>query len=180
MRDVLSEIGWVGAVIENKRTGNLIDGHLRIEEALSQNEDEPVPYILVDLSPEEESLILATYDPIGDLATRDYHLQQELLRDLQSEQQALDALLESMRADAEQAIEAAGNTSGDKRSLTIPKHAIVKAVISVEQAGIIESALASTSLRNRGEALTEICREYLLAKGQFDILTESQPEKSVA
>lgn len=65
---ILSQIGWVQGVIENKRTGNLIDGHARVEEALQHGAHTPVPFVEVDLSPEEERLILALYDPLGSLA----------------------------------------------------------------------------------------------------------------
>jgi hypothetical protein len=68
---ILSEIGWVTGVIENVRTGNLIDGHLRIEEALQKDENTPVPFTQVDLSDEEERKILMLLDPIGSLATMD-------------------------------------------------------------------------------------------------------------
>lgn len=66
---ILNEVGWVDTVIENVRTGNLIDGHERVWQALEHNAE--VPYIQVDLSPEEEALILATLDPIGAMAGRD-------------------------------------------------------------------------------------------------------------
>jgi DNA modification methylase len=40
----------VGAVLENVTTGNLIDGHARIEEVLSKDEETPIPYLKVELS----------------------------------------------------------------------------------------------------------------------------------
>src|SRR4051794_27570297 len=60
---VLSDVGWVQSVISNTRTGKLIDGHLRVELALRNNEP-TVPVTYVDLSPEDEALVLATLDPI--------------------------------------------------------------------------------------------------------------------
>ena len=65
---LLAEVGWVQGVIFNVRTGNLIDGHLRIQEALKKSDDSPVPYTAVDLSPEEERLVLLLFDPIGEMA----------------------------------------------------------------------------------------------------------------
>src|SRR5690606_15210341 len=60
----LGDIGWVQSVIVNQRTGHLVDGHLRVELALSR--DEPsVPVVYVDLSADEEAIVLATLDPIG-------------------------------------------------------------------------------------------------------------------
>lgn len=36
IRSILSSIGWVTGVVVNERTGNLIDGHGRIEAALKK------------------------------------------------------------------------------------------------------------------------------------------------
>ena len=46
---VLSEVGWVQSVIVNRTTGNVIDGHARIEEALKLGDETPVPFVEVDL-----------------------------------------------------------------------------------------------------------------------------------
>lgn len=45
----LGEVGWVAEVLVNRTTGNVVDGHLRIELALAR--DEPtVPVTYVELS----------------------------------------------------------------------------------------------------------------------------------
>jgi len=88
----LRELGWVGVCIENARTGQLIDGHERIWQAL-QNGDADVPYIQVDLSPEEERLMLATFDPIAALAVTDKAMLASLLEDVQSSEAALQQML---------------------------------------------------------------------------------------
>ncbi len=70
LRGSLSTVGWVQQVIVNTVTGHVVDGHARIEEAISR--DEPtVPVLYVQLSPDEEALVLATLDPIGAMADRD-------------------------------------------------------------------------------------------------------------
>ncbi|MHB8459852.1 MAG: DNA modification methylase [Candidatus Limnocylindrales bacterium] len=70
LRGALDTVGWVAQVMVNQRTGFVVDGHARIEEALSRGEP-TVPVLYVDLSPEEEALVLATLDPIGAMADRD-------------------------------------------------------------------------------------------------------------
>lgn len=65
----LSRVGWVAPVIVNERTGFVVDGHLRIGEAISADETVPVAY--VDLSEAEEAEVLATFDPIGAAAITD-------------------------------------------------------------------------------------------------------------
>jgi hypothetical protein len=78
LRGSLNSLGWVKGVLVNRRTGHVIDGHARVEEALSAGAA-TVPVDYVDLSPDEERLALAVLDPITEMATRD--------------QEALDALL---------------------------------------------------------------------------------------
>lgn len=68
--DVLDKVGFIDRVIVNKRTGRLIDGHLRVKMALAKGETS-VPVEYVDLSAEEEKLVLATFDPIAGLAEFD-------------------------------------------------------------------------------------------------------------
>jgi hypothetical protein len=94
----LRELGWIGVVIENTTTGNLIDGHERVWQALKNNED--VPYIQVELSEAEEKLALATFDPITYMAETDSAILDELLRDVNTGEAALQALLESLAIDA--------------------------------------------------------------------------------
>jgi site-specific DNA-methyltransferase (adenine-specific) len=69
MRASLGTLGWIAAVIENQRTGRLIDGHERIDQALDG--DQEVPYLIVDLDEDEEMLALATFDYITYLAQTD-------------------------------------------------------------------------------------------------------------
>jgi ParB-like chromosome segregation protein Spo0J len=94
LRGSLTEVGWVQQVMVNRRTGFVVDGHARVEEALSRHEP-AVPVLYVDLSPEEEALVLATLDPIGAMATRDDARLQELLSGLVVDDAGLVALLQA-------------------------------------------------------------------------------------
>lgn len=94
----LRELGWIGVVIENVQTGNLIDGHERVWQALQNGGD--VPYIQVDLSPEEEALALATFDPITNMAETDAAKLDELLRDVSTGEAALMDLIGEMATEA--------------------------------------------------------------------------------
>jgi hypothetical protein len=66
MRAMLATVGWAGVVVENVRTGHLIDGHERVWQALETNGD--VPYIQVDVSQEEEGQLLLLFDQISAMA----------------------------------------------------------------------------------------------------------------
>lgn len=75
---VLDDVGRVQQVVVNRRTGHLVDGHLRV--ALAQERRElAVPVTFVDLSEKEEALVLATLDPVAAMATADAALLKSLL-----------------------------------------------------------------------------------------------------
>ena len=77
-------------VLYNVRTGRLIDGHLR--QSLDPEAD--VPVLDVDLSEEEERLILATFDPIGAMAETDREVLGALLEGLKKDDETLADLLQ--------------------------------------------------------------------------------------
>lgn len=92
---VLDKVGWVQQVVVNQRTGFVVDGHLRV--ALAITRDEPsVPVTYVDLSEEEEALILATFDPLGAMAGTDKDLLADLLQGLGGEDGAIRDLLDGL------------------------------------------------------------------------------------
>ena len=78
---VLDEVGWVQEVIVNQQTGFVVDGHLRVAMAISRGEPS-VPVVYVDLSAEEEALILATLDPLAGMAVAAKDALADLLKDV--------------------------------------------------------------------------------------------------
>lgn len=97
LRGLLAEIGIVGAVLVRALedgTFILIDGHLRAEEVTGQ----PVPALILDITAEEEAEILATYDPVGDLAETDHAALNALLVGFESQNPAVQELCASLRA----------------------------------------------------------------------------------
>lgn len=96
----LSQVGWVQQIIVNKVTGHVVDGHARVALALRQDEAE-VPVLYVELSEEEERLILATLDPIAAMAGTDREQLGALLEELEVGADAgLADLLEELRDEA--------------------------------------------------------------------------------
>lgn len=87
LRETLDRVGWVDAVKVNTRTGRIIDGHARVEEAIDQSQTVPVLYL--DLDEDEERLVLATLDPIGALATYDAEALTTLLEDITVDSEGL-------------------------------------------------------------------------------------------
>lgn len=81
LRAILGDVGWVTEVIWNERTGRLIDGEARIKLALESGEAE-VPRTVVDLSEEEERLVLATFDPLSAMAATNWEALEKLIEGL--------------------------------------------------------------------------------------------------
>ncbi|WP_374688593.1 DNA modification methylase [Promineifilum sp.] len=89
---MLKEIGLVQNVVANRTTGHLVDGHLRVMLAMRENQP-VVPVTWVELSEEEERLILASLDPLAAMATADAGALDALLSSVQSGEAAVQAML---------------------------------------------------------------------------------------
>src|SRR5215472_8097602 len=81
LADVMAEVGWAGACLFNERTGRLIDGHLRRQLAQDQG-CERIPVLIGSWDEATEAKILATLDPIGELAEADSSKLEALLREV--------------------------------------------------------------------------------------------------
>jgi DNA modification methylase len=95
LNGVLNEVGWVQQIIVNRQTGNMIDGHLRVSLAIKK-EEKKVPVLYVDLSQEEEKIILATIDPISSLAITDEKKLNELISEISISDEAVNAMLNDL------------------------------------------------------------------------------------
>jgi DNA modification methylase len=91
----LTEVGWVGEVLVNRTSGRVVDGHLRIELALDRQEP-AVPVTYVELTEDEERLVLASLDPIGAMADAEATALEELLADLEPADGDLRAFLDEL------------------------------------------------------------------------------------
>jgi DNA modification methylase len=95
LSSVVREVGVVQNIIVNKRTGLIVDGHLRLSLAL-RDKQPTVPVTYVDLSESEESMIIATFDPISALAGTDTAMLDSLLRDIETADANIMDLLSSI------------------------------------------------------------------------------------
>jgi DNA modification methylase len=73
------EIGWAGALLFNERTGRLIDGHARQKVV---DEKAIVPVLIGDWSEAAERKILATLDPLANMAIADIGQLESLLKEV--------------------------------------------------------------------------------------------------
>jgi hypothetical protein len=83
----------------NRRTGHIVDGHLRVELAAAAGEPS-VPVSYVDLSEADELLVLVSLDPLAAMAGADSAKLDELLANVIPSDEALSATLGHLAADA--------------------------------------------------------------------------------
>lgn len=166
IKGALGEIGWLDAVKVNIRTGTLIDGHERREQALAIGGTVPVLY--VDLSPEEEALALATFDPIGALANYSQERLSTLLSDVRTGSEAVASLLSDLETDTAPTFQNKGQT-GDRQ---IERATVVRIAIHVDDVRTVERAISATGVSDRGNALLAVCRYYLQTKDMEDDLVK--------
>ncbi len=99
LRAALDHVGLVKPLIFNERTNRLVDGAARLDLARRDGQ-EMLPVIIVDLSEEEEALVLATLDPLSELAEVDTEALQRLLQEVSFDDVTLMELLTEIGADA--------------------------------------------------------------------------------
>lgn len=95
LHDLIDKVGVVQAVIYNERTGRLVDGHLRVALAADEGQAE-IPVTIVDLTEDEERLVLATFDPVAAMAQVDEALLRELASSQALPEGSLSALVDSV------------------------------------------------------------------------------------
>lgn len=97
LRGVLAEIGYADALLARELPDGsleLIDGHLRAE----TTPDMDVPVLIVDLDDQEAAKLLTLHDPLAAMAQADETLLAELLSEVETENQAVQAVLDQMLA----------------------------------------------------------------------------------
>lgn len=173
VEDSLDKIGWIQKPVVNRKTGHLIDGHLRVASAIARGETS-IPVSYVELTEDEEKAALASLDPMSAMAVMDGEKLTELLQDLEFGGGALDAMFDELREQAEGSTLAEASKNPD--GILTKGAPVVKAVIAVSDMNLIERALAASGAQSRGDALLNICRVFLHEKGQHD----AEPEGGAA
>jgi hypothetical protein len=108
----------VKPVLVNRTTNRILDGHLRVEEAARAGSTVPVLYL--ELNEREENLVLATLDPIAELAVPDKEQLQALLADLEGAFESARPLLEQIAAEAKLGT-SAPPAGDDEPTVTCPR-----------------------------------------------------------
>jgi ParB-like chromosome segregation protein Spo0J len=100
LRGVLAEIGYAGALLARELDDGsleLIDGHLRAETTPEME----VPVLVLDLDEAEAAKLLAVHDPLADMAEKNEAVLAELLDQVETENDAVRALLDGMLGNEE-------------------------------------------------------------------------------
>ncbi len=104
LRGVLAEIGYAGALLARELSDGsleLIDGHLRAE----TTPDVDVPVLVLDLDEQEAAKLLALHDPLAGMAEANDEVLAELLAQVETENDAVQSLLDRMLGDSDAALE---------------------------------------------------------------------------
>lgn len=124
MRASLDRLGIIDSVKVNDRTGNVIDGHMRIEEYISKG-IKKIPVEHVDLSEAEELEAIAYYDAVGTLAKYDPERLEDLLQQIDFDDEPLENLLTNLNPTGTftsldfSDIEGNQNRQGTKKPITV-------------------------------------------------------------
>lgn len=92
---LFEQVGIVQNIICNRTTGHVVDGHLRISLAMREGQS-TVPVTWVELTEPEEALILATLDPLSAMAVADKGKLDELLRQVDTGDAAIQQMLSQL------------------------------------------------------------------------------------
>jgi hypothetical protein len=94
LRGVLAEVGYADALLARETPEGLmlVDGHLRAE----TTPDSTVPVLVLDIDEAESDLMLATLDPLAAMAGRDEERLTELLSTVSSDNDTVNALLQTL------------------------------------------------------------------------------------
>jgi len=118
LRGVLAEIGYADALLARELPDGsleLIDGHLRAETTPEME----VPVLVVDLDEKEAMKLLALLDPLAGLAESDADALAELLAEVETDSEAVRAVLDGILAQTEAIV--AEEPTAERPEVNIPE-----------------------------------------------------------
>ncbi len=99
LEGAIADIGFIRSVTVNRVTNCVLDGHLRVALAI-RNGEKTIPVEYVELTEREEAEAMATLDPIAAMAAADRDQLDALLRDVQTGDAAVQAMLVELAKDS--------------------------------------------------------------------------------
>ena len=104
IRTVLDEVGFASAcLVRTDIDGkyHLIDGHLRAD----LTGKEKIPCLMLDVTEDEADLLLATFDPITNMADTDQSMLDDLIGEIDTDSEDVQALLDSLSSEKEEILD---------------------------------------------------------------------------
>lgn len=173
MRAAFDRIGVLQGVIVNRRTGHLIDGEMRWQLAID-NDEAKIDVTFVDIDEEEERTALAIINPLGELGATDPEKLAQLIAGVNRQDDGpLSELLANLEEIASQSIvKNTGSGLRGPKSSNAARHPVMRLMLENPDVRDIERAISMTGEANRGKALLAICRAFI--KGASHASTERQ------
>jgi ParB-like chromosome segregation protein Spo0J len=165
----IRDVGYLVPVIVNDRTQHVLDGHMRALQAISEGQT-TIPVVHVDVPEELEAEVLLTLDPIAALAVADKANLDALMRQVSSEEAAIQQLFADI-AEREGLIAADfTNALGALPSGERSPFENMTFTLTHAQADIVRRALAvaggagdfgdTDNANSNGNALARVCEAY--------------------
>jgi hypothetical protein len=95
----IADLGYLKSVTVNRRTQHVLDGHLRVALAISQNQP-TIPVEYVDIPEEAEPQALIFFDASAKMAGTDKENLEHLMGDIKTQDEALTAMLSNLSAES--------------------------------------------------------------------------------
>lgn len=167
---ILSQVGVVQSIIVNKTTGNIVDGHMRVEEAI-KNGEQLIPVTYIEISPEDEDALLLLFDPVGSLAKQKSEKVKELIATVEIANASARDFVKSIAKKNDAKVEKYNETGDDSSE----KFVIDDDDLSVEDGDIFE--ISGDGILHR--LLCGSCEDkdnfYRLFNGEKPILCVTSP-----
>jgi hypothetical protein len=137
LRGVLAEVGYADALLARQLPDGsleLIDGHLRAETTPEME----VPVLVLDLTEEESAKLLAVLDPLAGMAQPDREMLAELIGDVETENEAVQNLLDQLVRESEQLPETDSDASPQEVKIPEAFQVVVECRDEAEQQTVYE------------------------------------------
>jgi DNA modification methylase len=113
LRGILAEIGYADALLARELPDGrleIVDGHLRAE----TTPDELVPVLVLDLTEAEADKLMLTLDPLAAMAEANQEALGKLLQEIETQNPAVQAMLDNLAAEYSINVEIEGLTDPDE------------------------------------------------------------------
>ena len=172
LRGIFDDIGIADALVayKSKRAKGMlvkIDGHGRA----GLDPDQPWPVLILDLTDDEADYLISLLDKSAELSVIDDDLYARALESIVAGDTSVSMLVDEILSELdvtdliEETEDGEGESGANGSKRRRGTAGLIRVAITTDQAAIFEHALRGTGNKNRGDALIEICKEYMEMRG---------------